>query len=62
MKEGVNLSSSLSVVLVVLWLLLALVDMWFDVVTLDVFIKITISLVVVIIMIMMIKLAFRSSE
>ena len=62
MKEGVNLSSGFSIILVVMWLLLALVDMWFDVVTLDVFIKITISLVVVIIMIMMIKLAFRSSE
>ena len=62
MKEGVNLSSGFSIILVVLWLLLALVDMWFDVITLDVFIKITISLVVVIIMIMMIKLAFRSSE
>jgi len=62
MKEGVNLSSGFSIILVVLWLLLALVDMWFDVITLDVFIKITISLVVVIIMIMMIKLMFRSSE
>ena len=62
MKEGVNLSSGFSIILVVMWLLLALVDMWFDVVTFDVFIKFTISLVVVIIMIMMIKLAFRSSE
>ena len=62
MKEGVNLSSGFSIILVVMWLLLALVDMWFDVVTFDVFVKVTISLVVVIAIIMIVKLALRAKE
>jgi len=62
MKDGVNLSSILSVFLVVAWLLLALADMWFDVVTFDVFVKVTISLVVVIAIIMIVKLALRAKE
>jgi len=41
-----NLSAILSTILLVAWLLLALVDMWVDIVSLGVFIKITISVLV----------------
>jgi len=45
-----NLSAVLSTVLVIAWILLALIDMWLDVVSLGVFIKITISVFVILLL------------
>ena len=45
-----NLGSVLSTILVIAWILLALIDMWLDVVSLGVFIKITISVFVILLL------------
>jgi len=55
-------ANGVGVLLIIAWVLFALIDMWFDVVSLATFIKISISVVALFLLALLLRYFFSKSE